>query len=215
MSITSDIQIGDGIDSITYNEKNDVFSYYFQCDDENIETLGFRDENDLKTVLLSGLQEDEDSYEFLNLLKKAKATLRYVYQSSEYGTIKVVSITPAELKKKVDINQVKESALRMIEKEASDSDAECPVVLGDYLIWSSCTFDRDRVSMVYTYMLTFDKQDIDRDVIDETLEEDRSNFIETIAGNSIYKIAGLTIVIEYRDKNNVLIDNTVIGPYDY
>ena len=210
-----EMRFEDGIDSVTYNEKDNVLSYYYQCDDESIELISSREENDLKIVLLSGLQEDEDSYEFLNLLKKGKATLRYVYQSSGYGILKVVSFTPAELKKNVNIDLAKESALRLIENEAKESDAECPVVIADGIIWSGCTFDKDRACMTFTYTLTFNKQDIDRDVLDEILDEDKSNMVESIIGNSIYKMASLSIVIEYRDINNELIDNAVIGPHDY
>lgn len=215
IEVNSELRFTEGFDSVAYDEKSNIYSYYFQCTDEEAESLGVRDENDIKTMLLCDMQADEETKDFLATLENAKATLRYVYQTPYGGIVKTVEISPNEMKTAVSGDQMKESALNMIEHEAREANADCPYVIDDWLIWNSCTFDRQRVRMQFTYSLPYSKRDIDRDAMDGLLEESRNNMIENCKDNEVYKMAGLTIEIEYRDKYEELIDNTVIGPNDY
>lgn len=205
----------EGLDSVSYDGKTNVFSYYYQCDDEDVESLGIRAERNLKAVLLYELQEDVESKYFLDMLIKAKAALRYVYQTPYGEVVKLIEFSPDEMRSGISVSQMKENALNIIENEAKEANASCPYSIDDWLVWSSCIFDRQRVCMVFTYTVLFDKHDINRDVLDEVLEEARMNMIESCENNSVYKNAGLSIEIVYRDNKNDLIDNTIIGPNDY
>lgn len=213
--LNSERTFTEGFDSVAYDEASNIYKYYFKCDNEDIVELLNRDESDFKTMLRYELQDDADSKEFLALLEKAHATLRYVYHISDGTVVRIVDISPTEMSDPVSAEQIRECALNMIEDEVREANGNCPQAIDQWVTLSSCTFDRQRVRMAFNYTVPYYKSYINRDVMDRVLEESRKNMIESISDNMIYKTAGLTIVIAFKDLNYDLIDYTTIGPNDY
>ena len=214
--VNSEMILTEGFDSVSYNKSSNVYSYYLRFDDEDCEIMASRNDDGLKKMLLYVLKENYNTNDFLLLLKEANTTLRYVYQTSSGKIAKIVDIKPSEMDADISINQMREGAINMIAKEAEEVNSTCPQKIDDWLYWSSCTFDRQRVRMTLVYSLVYyDKREIDRNLMEELIEEIQRNIIESIRGNVIYKDAGLSLGIEFRDKNNELIDCTVISSNEY
>lgn len=198
-------------DSLSYDKKQNILSCHIQC--EESDWLIFCDVNDSKVIILNKCREVLDE-KLLYLLKRAKAQLRYILTSE--NIIKTIDITTNEINAGVSTSQLKQCYLNIIEKEAREVNAKCPDKTSENCLLYSNTFDRERTLLTITYVILHNKKDININVMkNNVLTDCRIKMIELCRENEIYKSAGLTIKVEYKDINHNLIAYTVIEPNDY